>query len=114
LVVDLTGATDWCPEVRRLVTNDADADAAARRLRDATALDSILTLAATAATPIASVPPPAAVPAEAPRPACEASPTGTGERPRMEEAVRLAGEVRAHPLSRVYDFVRRLARNGRA
>ena len=49
VVVDLTGATDWCRDVRRLVTNDADDDAAARRLRDAAALDAILTLATTRA-----------------------------------------------------------------
>src|SRR4029453_5614470 len=47
LVIDLDGATDWCPDVRRLVTNDADPDANARRLRDAAGLDAILTLAAT-------------------------------------------------------------------
>ena len=47
VVVDLAGATDWCPEVRGVVTNDADDEAAARRLRDAVALDEILTLATT-------------------------------------------------------------------
>ncbi len=45
LVIDCTGATEWCRDVQRLVTNESDADAAARRLRDASALDAILTLA---------------------------------------------------------------------
>jgi SAM-dependent methyltransferase len=47
LVIDLAGATDWCADVRRLISNDSDAEAAARRVRDATALDAVLTLAAT-------------------------------------------------------------------
>jgi SAM-dependent methyltransferase len=54
LVVDLSGATDWCTAVRRLVTNDGDADAADRRVRDAAALDEILTLATTASLPLAT------------------------------------------------------------
>ena len=52
MIVDLTGGTDWQREVRRLVTNDADADAAARRLRDARALDEVLTLATASVGPL--------------------------------------------------------------
>jgi len=99
LVVDLTGATDWCREVRRLVSNDGDADAAARRVRDAAALDAILTLAATPGTSAVAPEPVAMAPAPPPP-----------HDPAREEAVRFADRVRAHPGYRAYARLRRLAR----
>ncbi len=100
LVIDLTGATDWCREVRRLVSNDGDADAAARRVRDAAALDAILDLAVTPGAPVVAPDPAvAAVVAAAPSPD-----------PAREEAVRFAARVRAHPAYRAYARLRRLAR----
>ncbi len=113
VIVDLAGATDWCGDVRRVVTNEADPDAAARRQRDAAALDDILTLAASR-VPGAAAPPPeppgtAAVPDAR---------SDDGERARMHEALRFATRVRAHPAYRVYARLRRFARklggNGRA
>jgi SAM-dependent methyltransferase len=115
LVVDQSGATDWCREVRRLVSNDADAEAAARRLRDATALDDVLALATTRPAappaPSAMVPPPAPTVVAPPEPSA-------AERGRVDEAVAFAARVRAHPLYRAYagvrHLVRQLAGNGRA
>jgi SAM-dependent methyltransferase len=133
VIVDLTGGTDWQREVRRLVTNDADADAAARRLRDARALDEVLTLATTSVGPAAvarapvapAVVAPSALARSAgafaadPAPASRAEPRpDPGEQARIDEAVRFAAEMRAHPLYRVYaglrHLVRQLAGNGRA
>lgn len=101
LVVDLTGGTDWCREVRRLVSNDGDADAAARRVRDAAALDAILTLAATPDTSAVAPQPVAAAPVPTTPPPLD---------PAREEAVRFAARVRAHPAYRAYARLRRLAR----
>ncbi len=103
LVIDLTGATDWCRDVRRLVTSDADDDAAARRLRDAAALDDVLRLATTLAPPAAAV-----APERVPAPVAGAT---------IDESIRFAARVRAHPVYRAYEHVRRLVRelagNGR-
>lgn len=112
LVIDLAGATDWCREVRRLVTNDGDADAAARRVRDAAALDEILTLATTAPAPPPG--PPARVAA---LPVISDPVPDPRARARVDDAVRFADRVRAHPVYRAYARLRRLARalvtNGR-
>lgn len=117
VVVDLQGATDWCREVRRLVTNDADEEAPARRRRDTAALAEILTLATTRAAvteATAVVPPSPAAPGRAP----DDAPPSAAERARLEEAVRFATRVRTHPAYRAYARLRRFARqlggNGRA
>ncbi|MCC6847252.1 MAG: methyltransferase domain-containing protein [Deltaproteobacteria bacterium] len=102
LVIDLAGATDWCRDVRRLAAADGDADAAARRLRDARALSEILTLAA-------GPPPGAPAPAARvePAPAVVAAPTLSAA--AVEDA-RLAARVRAHPIYRAYHGLRRIGR----
>jgi SAM-dependent methyltransferase len=111
VVVDLRGETDWCRDVRRLVSNDGDEEAEARRERDAAALDAVLTLAAppAAAPPDRAVPsPPAdappAITVVAPPPARSAEPDD------VDDAVRFAARVRRHPAYRVYAGLRRLVR----
>lgn len=101
LVVDLTGATDWCREVRRLVSNDTDADATGRRVRDAAALDAILNLAATPSAPVVVPEPTRAAPVVVAPPPSD---------PARDEAIRFAERVRAHPAYRAYARLRRLAR----
>ncbi len=107
LVVDLTGATDWCRDVRRLVSNDGDPDAAARRVRDAAALDEILSLATTpsAASTSAALDAPTPVAAPLGRAAPQAA-----DGAERDEALRFAARVRAHPAYRAYARLRRLAR----
>jgi SAM-dependent methyltransferase len=107
VVADLQGATDWCREVRRLVTNDGDDDAGARRLHDAAALDEILTLATTRAAGAETV---AATPEVATAAARESAAPSAAERAQLDDAVRFAARVRAHPVYRVYVRVRRFAR----
>lgn len=133
VIADLSGATDWCRDVRRLVTNDGDADAAARRLRDAHALSDILTLATRGAAREAAAPGPADDPvddgaaparadvasdAAAPPPASPAAASAPAADVSSADDARFAARVRAHPVYRAYDgvrhFVRQLARNGRA
>lgn len=99
LVIDLTGATDWCRVVRRLVSNDGDADASARRVRDAAALDEVLTLAATPRDPVVAMPP------------APGAPVPSVADAARDEAVRFADRVRAHPAYRAYARLRRLARS---
>jgi hypothetical protein len=111
LIVDLAGETDWCREVRRLVSNDGDADAAARRVRDAAALDEIFRIATVPATvPVA--------PALSAPPVVVAPPDAGAERAGVDAAVQFANRVWAHPAYRAYARLRRLARalvsNGRA
>lgn len=114
LVVDQGGATDWCRDVRRLVSNDADDEAPARRLRDAAAIDAVLSLAATPSTPPAGA---ESMPAPALRDPSSSEPS-VAARAAVDAAVRFAGRVRTHPLYRAYqglrDFVRQLSGNGRA
>ncbi|MEO6026400.1 MAG: class I SAM-dependent methyltransferase, partial [Candidatus Binatia bacterium] len=104
LIVDLQGATDWCRDVRRLVSNEADEQAEARRERDAAALDAVLTLAATPAA--VQTPPPVAAPAVAASVAVSAP--NAAERASIDEAVQFATRVRRHPAYRVYAGLRRL------
>ncbi|MCC6767362.1 MAG: methyltransferase domain-containing protein [Deltaproteobacteria bacterium] len=107
LVVDLTGATDWCRDVRRLATDDGGTDAAARRLRDATALSEILTLAAGASSNAAApAPPPEPVTAE---PVVVATADPAPPAGAVEDA-RFAARVRAHPAYRVYGGFRKVVR----
>jgi hypothetical protein len=114
VIVDLQGASDWCREVRRLVTNDTDDDAPARRLRDAAALDEILTLATTRTVAVEAPAPP---PPASSQVAHASGAAETTERARFDEAVRFATRVRAHPIYRAYVRLRRLAQqlggNGR-
>ncbi|MEB2284955.1 MAG: methyltransferase domain-containing protein [Myxococcales bacterium] len=97
LVIDLSGATDWCDDVRRLATDDAATDAAARRLGDAHAISEILTLATTPATVAA----PAAVGRE-PAGATAAAPTPVAAAP--------TATAHASPADGFYAGLRRLAR----
>jgi hypothetical protein len=97
LVIDLSGARDWCRDVRRLVTDEAAADAAARRRDDAAALSEILTLAT---TPPAAESKPEAPLLAAPSPADARAPV---------DAVG-AARGRAHPFFRAYDGLRHLVR----
>jgi hypothetical protein len=110
LIVDLAGATDWEREVRCLITNDADIDGEARRLRDAAALDEILTLAATRVLPMATTPavPAAVIPSAV---VGAAAPVARpGQQAEVDDAVRFAAQVRSHPLYRAYAGLRHLMR----
>jgi SAM-dependent methyltransferase len=117
VVVDLRGTTDWCRDVSRLVTHDAD-DEVACRVRAAAAFDEILTIATTR-TSIADsvVSAPVSAPAARELVSEDVAP-GVAERARLEEALRFATRVRAHPAYRAYVGLRRLVKqlagNGRA
>jgi hypothetical protein len=117
VVVDLAGRTDWCAAVRTLVHDDGDAEAAARRERDAAALSEILTLAATAES-VAAAPPPeqpgrpvASAPLErSGESAASASPSVASEPAEPDDSGPLARARGAW--TRLWRFARQLAADG--